>query len=68
MQITDLSEAELAELTKRFNAVRDPNNPYQVIADNLVEEIKQLYFLELEEAKAAAAIPVANPKSVKGGE
>ena len=67
MQISDLSEAELAELTKRFDAVRDPNNPYQVIADNLVEEIKQLYFLELEEAKAAP-IPVATPKSVKGGE
>ena len=67
MQISDLSEAELAELTKRFDAVRDPNNPYQVIADNLVEEIKQLYFLELEEAKTAP-IPVATPKSVKGGE
>lgn len=56
MDINDLTEVQLAELNKRFDAVRDPNNPYGTLPEEVINDIKQKYFDELSQPQAAVEV------------
>ncbi len=67
MDILDLSSEQLFELNKRLELKRDPNNPYGVIAPEVVEEVKQAYFNELTAPVQETAVAVSTKPSTKEG-